>query len=68
MGAHGGGSLKLQQADVVQDVEGVVVLVKDDPGDLDVLLVSIQAFQLVRADSHTQRAGRQSKYIYQFYI
>merc|ERR1719341_2941740 len=57
MGAHGGGALKLQQADVVQDVEGVVVLVEDDPGDLDVLLVGVHAVQLVGADGNAQTAG-----------
>ena len=66
MGAHGSVSLKLQQTDVVQNVERVVVLMEDDPGDLDVLLVSVHGVQLVGADSHAQRAGRQSNYIYAF--
>ena len=61
MGAHGGGALKLQQADVVQDVEGVVVLVEDDPGDLDVLLVGVHAVQLVGADGNAQTAGGLSR-------
>ena len=57
MGAHGGGALKLQQADVVQDVEGVIVLVEDDLGDLDVLLVGVHAVQLVGADGNAQTVG-----------
>ena len=60
MGSESGGGLELEQADVVGDGEAVVVLVKDDLGDLDVLLVWVGGVELVGSNGYSQTAGRLS--------
>ena len=53
MFSHGGGGLELEQADVVGDGEAVIVLVKDDPGDLDVLLISVGLVEHMGSHSYS---------------
>ena len=61
IGSQGGWGLQLQQADVVLNVEAVIVLVEDNGLDLDVLLVRVGLVEVVAADSNSQPAGRLSE-------
>merc|ERR1740128_1037033 len=58
MGSHGGGGLELKQTDVVVDVPAIVVLVHNNTGNLDILLVIIVRVEVVGANSNTQPGGR----------